>query len=50
MEARTRGAKVIISPCHNCHSGLKDIKNYYDLHMDIKFFGDIIYQIMEKPE
>lgn len=50
MEARTRGAKVIISPCHNCHSGLKDIKSYYDLHMDIKFFGDILYQIMEKPE
>jgi len=50
MDARTRGAKVIIAPCHNCHSGLKDIKDYYDLHMDIKFFGDIIYKIMEKPE
>ena len=42
------GATVLIAPCHNCHSGLEDIVHYYKLDMDIKFFGDIIYQTMEK--
>ncbi len=49
-ETKAKGAKVLIAPCHNCHSGLEDINHYYDLHMDIKFFGDILYQVIEKPE
>jgi len=42
------GAEILISPCHNCHSGLEDIKHYYDLGVEIKFFSDIIYELMEK--
>ncbi len=42
------GAEVLIAPCHNCHSGLEDIVHHYDLGMEIKFFGDIIYEVMEK--
>ncbi|MGE0083021.1 MAG: electron transfer complex ferredoxin TmcB [Desulfococcaceae bacterium] len=48
--AKSRGAKVIIAPCHNCHGGLEDIVAGYGLNMEIKFFGDIIYEILEKPE
>jgi Fe-S oxidoreductase len=47
--ARTRGAQVLIAPCHNCHSGLHDIVHHYGVGLDIKFFGDIIYEVMEKP-
>jgi Fe-S oxidoreductase len=47
--ARTRGARVLIAPCHNCHSGLHDIVHHYGVGLDIKFFGDIIYEVMEKP-
>jgi Fe-S oxidoreductase len=47
--AKTRGAKVLIAPCHNCHSGLHDIVHHYGVGLDIKFFGDIIYEMMEKP-
>jgi Fe-S oxidoreductase len=47
--AKSRGAKVLIAPCHNCHSGLEDIIHHYGLGMEIKFLGDIIYEVMEKP-
>jgi len=48
--AKTRGATTMITPCHNCHSGLHDIVHHYGVGLDIKFFGDIIYEVMEKPE
>jgi Fe-S oxidoreductase len=44
------GVKVLLAPCHNCHSGLEDINDHYELGMDIKFIGDILYEVMEKPE
>jgi Fe-S oxidoreductase len=47
--AKTRGAQVLVAPCHNCHSGLHDIVHHYGVGLDIKFFGDIIYEVMEKP-
>ncbi len=42
------GAKILISPCHNCHSGLEDINHYYELGVEVKFFSDIIYPNMER--
>ena len=48
--AKTNGAEVLVAPCHNCHSGLEDIVHHYEIGLDIKFFGDIIYEVMEKPE
>jgi Fe-S oxidoreductase len=47
---KSRGAKVVLAPCHNCHSGLEDINQHYELGVHIKFFGDILYEVMEKPE
>ena len=49
-DVKKKGAGVLIAPCHNCHSGLEDINHYYHLGMDIKFIGDILYQVIEKPE
>ena len=49
FSAKSKGAKVLIAPCHNCHSGLEDINHRYGLNMDIKFMGDILYEVMEKP-
>jgi len=43
------GAKVVISPCHNCHSGLEDIVTHYKLDTRVKFMSDILYDAMEKP-
>ena len=50
FDAKSRGAQTLIAPCHNCHSGLEDIIQHYEIGLDIKFFGDIIYECMEKPE
>lgn len=47
-QLRDTGVSVLIAPCHNCHSGLEDIVHHYELGMDIKFFSDIIYEVMEK--
>jgi Fe-S oxidoreductase len=49
FDAKSRGAETLIAPCHNCHSGLHDIVHHYEIGLEIKFFGDIIYECMEKP-
>ncbi len=46
--AKSRGAKTLIAPCHNCHSGLEDINHHYGLGLELKFIGDILYEVMEK--
>ncbi|KPK15618.1 MAG: ferredoxin [Nitrospira bacterium SG8_3] len=49
FEVKSKGANIVLAPCHNCHSGLEDINQHYDLGVHIKFFGDILYEVMEKP-
>ena len=48
FSVKAKGAKVLIAPCHNCHSGLEDINHHYQIGQEIKFFQDIIYEVMEK--
>jgi Fe-S oxidoreductase len=48
-QLKVTGAEVVIAPCHNCHSGLKDIIEAYDVGMELSFFSEIIYECMEKP-
>jgi Fe-S oxidoreductase len=50
FEAKSKGAVTCIAPCHNCHGGLEDIIHVNEIGMDLKFLGDIIYEVMEKPE
>ncbi|MCP4693770.1 MAG: (Fe-S)-binding protein [Desulfobacterales bacterium] len=47
--AKSRGARTLIAPCHNCHSGLEDIVHYYGIGLETKFIADIMYEVMEKP-
>jgi Fe-S oxidoreductase len=49
FDAKSRGAQILVAPCHNCHSGLHDIINHYEIGLDIKFISDIIYEVMQKP-
>ncbi|MEW6443806.1 MAG: (Fe-S)-binding protein [bacterium] len=44
------GADIVITPCHNCHSGIEDIIGYYKLGMHTKFISDILVEAMEIPE
>jgi Fe-S oxidoreductase len=44
------GAHIVITPCHNCHSGIEDIIGYYKLGMHVKFLSEIMVEVMEIPE
>ena len=46
--AKAKGAEIVIAPCHNCHGGLEDIIKHYELDMELKFLGDILYECLEK--
>ncbi len=48
--AKAKGAEVVIAPCHNCHGGLEDIIHHYGVDMELKFFGDIIYELLDLPK
>ena len=47
---KSKGAQVVIAPCHNCHGGIEDILHHYGLDMELHFLGDILYKVIEKPE
>ncbi len=44
------GAHIVITPCHNCHSGIEDIIGAYKLGQHVKFFSEILMDVMEIPD
>ena len=44
------GAHRVITPCHNCHSGLEDVIGHYKLGMHTSFIAELLVQVMERPE
>ena len=49
-QLRATGADYVVTPCHNCRSGIEDIIKGYDLKMHAKFFSEILVEAMEIPE
>jgi Fe-S oxidoreductase len=49
-QLKATGVHTLVAPCHNCHGGLEDIISKFGLEMHTKFLGDLIYELMEKPE
>jgi len=49
QQLEATGAEIVITPCHNCHSGIEDIIGFYDLGMHTKFISDILMETMEIP-
>jgi Fe-S oxidoreductase len=47
---KATGAKVIVTPCHNCHSGIEQLVQFYKLGMHVKFFCEILVEAMEIPQ
>jgi Fe-S oxidoreductase len=44
-------AEYIVTPCHNCHSGIEDIVKGYKLGMHVKFISELLVDhCMEIPE
>jgi Fe-S oxidoreductase len=48
-QLKATGADIVITPCHNCHSGMDDVIGFYDLGMHTKFISDILMETMEIP-
>jgi Fe-S oxidoreductase len=44
------GAKYVITPCHNCSTGIKDVIKYWKLPVKNIFFDEILLATMEIPE
>jgi len=49
-QLQATGADIVITPCHNCHSGIEDIIGFYKLGMHVKFLSEIMVEVMEVPE
>lgn len=47
-QLKKTGARIVIAPCHNCHSGIEDIIDHYDLGMEVKFMVDILTMTIDK--
>jgi Fe-S oxidoreductase len=46
---KATGAHMIVTPCHNCHSGIEDIIGYYGLGMHVTFISELLMKTMEMP-
>ena len=49
-QLRDSGAAIVVTPCHNCHSGMEDIVHGYHLDMQVKFLSELLITVMEIPE
>jgi len=49
-QIKATGAKIVITPCHNCSTGIKDVVKYWDLGVKNIFFDEILVATMEMPE
>ena len=43
------GAHTVVTPCHNCHSGIEDIVDTFKLGMHVKFFSELLIEAMDIP-
>jgi Fe-S oxidoreductase len=43
-------AKIVITPCHNCSTGIKDVIKFWNLGVKTMFFDEILVNTMEIPE
>jgi Fe-S oxidoreductase len=49
-QIKATGAKYVITPCHNCSTGIKDVIKYWNLPVKNIFFDEILLATMEMPE
>jgi Fe-S oxidoreductase len=49
-QIKATGAKIIITPCHNCSTGIRDVLKYWKLDVKNIFFDELLVATMEMPE
>jgi Fe-S oxidoreductase len=48
-QIKATGAKLVITSCHNCSTGIGDIIKYYGLNVKNVYFDEILTETMEIP-
>ncbi|RLB55885.1 MAG: (Fe-S)-binding protein [Deltaproteobacteria bacterium] len=43
-------AHLVVTPCHNCHSGIEDIIGYYGLGMHVTFINELLVKCMDRGD
>ncbi|MEW6215162.1 MAG: heterodisulfide reductase-related iron-sulfur binding cluster [Nitrospirota bacterium] len=51
-QIKATGAKICITPCHNCNRGITDVIECYDeiKHVKTMFFDELLVKTMEIPK
>lgn len=49
-QIRETGAKIVITPCHNCFDQILDLGEEYDLGIEVVSFKDLLCEMMIVPE
>ncbi len=49
-QIKATGAKIVISPCHNCYDQIKDLNTEYNLGVKVIQFKEVISEAMIVPE
>lgn len=49
-QIRATGAKIVITPCHNCFDQVRDLNKEYELGVKVLTFKEIITETMIVPE
>lgn len=49
-QIRATGAKIVITPCHNCFDQVQDLNKEYELGVKVLSFKEILTEIMIIPE
>ena len=49
-QIKATGAKIVITPCHNCYDQINDLNKQYQLGVKVLSFKEIITEIMIIPD
>ena len=51
-QIRKTGAKIVVTPCHNCIDQLSELNREYDLKVEIKTVSEVVANVLviEKKE
>ncbi len=49
-QIKATGARIVITPCHNCFDQIRDLGNEYNLGIKVKTFKELICDTMIIPE
>jgi Fe-S oxidoreductase len=50
QQIKATGAKIVITPCHNCFDQINDLSEEYELGITARSFKEIIVEAMLIPE